>query len=272
MQATAPFALFHIPHASTDVPADIRSTILLSDVELHAELLRMTDWFTDELFQLPDNRLSRVVFPFSRLVTDPERFPDDRLEVMARRGMGAIYTQTSSGRPLRSTLAEATCQEWLERFYWPHHRQLTAMANEALSAHGAALIIDCHSFPSHPLPCDLDQTGDRPDICLGTDTFHTPSWLVQAARDAFEAEGLSVGIDRPYAGTIVPSGHYAKNERVSSLMVEVNRRLYMDESSGERSPEYPPTRRILNRVLGLVVDGAAAALGLSDNLPPHGEA
>lgn len=131
--------------------------------------------------------------------------------------------------------------------------------DQVLKTCGTALIIDCHSFPSHPLPCDIDQAEDRPDICLGTDTFHTPAWLVQAAKTAFEAEGLSVCIDRPYAGTIVPAAHFQKNVQVSSLMVEVNRGLYMDEGTGEPASEYSSMRSKLHRVLGLVLDCVAAA-------------
>lgn len=101
MPLRAPFALFHIPHAGTCIPQDVRETILLDDVELQLELLRMTDWFTDDLFDLTDERVLRVVFPYSRLVSDPERFADDQHEVMSRRGMGAIYTRTSSAQPLR---------------------------------------------------------------------------------------------------------------------------------------------------------------------------
>jgi hypothetical protein len=50
---------------------------VLSDEDLAAELLRMTDAHTDQLFRL-DPRVTRaVVFPVSRLVVDPERFSDD---------------------------------------------------------------------------------------------------------------------------------------------------------------------------------------------------
>ena len=63
-----------IPHASTEIPADLRGTLLLSDQELQTELNRITDHATDLIFQQAFPEAPAVVFPVSRLVVDPERF------------------------------------------------------------------------------------------------------------------------------------------------------------------------------------------------------
>ena len=42
----------HVPHSSTIIPPDIRQTLCLDDHELQRELLCMTDWYTDRLFDL----------------------------------------------------------------------------------------------------------------------------------------------------------------------------------------------------------------------------
>jgi len=57
--------ILHIPHASFLIPENLRSQILLSDNELAEELLLMTDWFVDALFEFP--AASVVRFPISRL-------------------------------------------------------------------------------------------------------------------------------------------------------------------------------------------------------------
>jgi N-formylglutamate amidohydrolase len=49
--------------------------------------------------------------------------------------------------------------------------------NEALAVQGWALVIDCHSFPSRRLPYEIGVKGPRPEICIGTDPFNTPSHL-----------------------------------------------------------------------------------------------
>ena len=94
-------------------------------------------------------------------------------------------------------------------------------------ANGHCLIIDGHSFPAWPLPYELQQTAFRPDFCLGTDDFHTPEELVERVEKELESYGYSTARDQPFSGTIVPMQHYRKNQRVQSLMIEINRWLYL---------------------------------------------
>lgn len=69
----------------------------------------------------------------------------------------------------------------------------------------------------------------RPEICLGTDNFHTSQKLLEAAQNAFSARGFEVGINTPFAVSIVPLEFYEKDARVQSIMIEVRRDLYMKE-------------------------------------------
>ena len=62
--------VFHIPHASTRIPLEYRGDFI--EGVLPDNLRHMTDWYTDELFDLGFGE--RIVFPVSRLVCDPERF------------------------------------------------------------------------------------------------------------------------------------------------------------------------------------------------------
>lgn len=194
----------------------------------------MTDWFTDELFSLPAQEATTIRLPVSRLVVDHERFVDDALEPMATRGMGVIDTKTAEGLPLRALPTPEERHELLVRHYHPHHRRLAGAVQGAAERNGACLLIDCHSFPSVALACDLDQAPNRPDVCIGTDSFHTPDWLPPLAAKRFAAAGLTVAVNRPYSGAIVPAAFCWRDRRVSSLMIEVSRRRYMQEDGGRR--------------------------------------
>jgi len=204
----------------------------------------MTDAYTDELFTLEG--ADRLVFPVSRLLVDPERFRDDHDEIMASRGMGAVYTHTHDGRLLRPVDDREAV---LRTFYDPHHQRLEIWAAQALNTFGDCLLVDCHSFPDQPLPCDLNHEVPRPDVCIGTDDVHTPSFLAQEAISWLKSGGVSVWLDKPYRGSIVPSCCYRKDAHVSTLMIELNRRLYMDELSGLRSPAFAETAAMTSRLL-----------------------
>ncbi|MEA2314379.1 MAG: hypothetical protein QOI03_1071 [Solirubrobacteraceae bacterium] len=164
---SGPWAVVHVPHSSAAVPEDVRATFALSDEMLQQELLRLTDRYTDEIFALDPAVAISVVFEVSRVVVDPERFLDDAIEPMASRGMGAVYTATTDGARLRVGLRETERDELLARFYEPHHEMLEAATENVLSATGRCLVIDGHSFPSEPLPSDLNQ--ERPPSGLYRD-------------------------------------------------------------------------------------------------------
>jgi N-formylglutamate amidohydrolase len=66
---------------------------------------------------------------------------------MAAKGMGAVYTHTSDGRPLRPSLDAEERQRLLDAYYVPHHRKLEQLVRSALGDCGRCLIIDGHSFP-----------------------------------------------------------------------------------------------------------------------------
>jgi N-formylglutamate deformylase len=206
------------------------------------ELLRLTDRNTDELFDLDPAIATSVVYGVSRLVVDPERFTDDAMEPMAAHGMGAVYTSTTDGARLRARLDACERAELLARFYEPHHAALEAATQAAFDATGRCLIVDAHSFPDGPLGSDLDQDPERPEVCVGTNAFHTPGQLVAEAVNGFKARGLEVAVNRPYAGALVPARWYRRDKRVSAVMIEINRRLYMDETTGKKNARFAKTK------------------------------
>ena len=209
----------------------------------------MTDAYTDELFPLTPVEAGRVIFPISRLICDVERFPADEDEPMAARGMGVIYTRTSMGAVLRVAPDAVERQSLLDRWYWPHHLKLERMVNDVVARSGGCLIVDCHSFPSVALPYEPDQAPHRADICIGTDAFHTPLLIRDAMVATAEEEGYSVSVDAPFAGALVPLPCYRKDRRILSVMIEVNRRLYMDEHSGLKNQDFGQVCAALGRLI-----------------------
>ncbi len=122
----------------------------------------------------------------------------------------------------------------------------------------AATIIDCHSFPDMPLRRDLCRKPGRPDYCFGTDDFHTPDNLIRAAHAFFKGRNLTVGINAPYSGSIVPAKYYRQDRRVQTIMLEINRRLYLNPNTGTKSIGYPTVKDTVREF----IDGLSRAMGI----------
>jgi len=221
--------LVHLPHAGTRIPPSVREAILLDDAALATELRMLTDHRTDVLAD-GTGRLgaTRVINRVSRLVVDPERFPDER-EELAAHGMGAVYTRGHALQPLRAP-SPAAVELLLSRYFRPYTATLGEVAEQLLAAHGRLTIVDLHSYPSVRLPYELHD-GPRPPLCVGTDRFHTPAWLRTLVTEVAATHHLDVGLDTPFAGTYVPEAQYGRDRRVTSVMLELRRDLYLDEAT-----------------------------------------
>jgi N-formylglutamate amidohydrolase len=230
--------ILHVPHSSTQLTDDGRRHIRLADAELAHELALLTDAHTDVIAARAAAAAAVEPHMFvnllSRLVVDPERFPDDREEMLAA-GMGAVYTRTSHGDHLRDA-DPSHLAHLLATYYHPYAAAMTSTVDGRLAATGRAVVIDVHSYPSRALPYELHADRPRPAICLGTDPVHTPPGLLAAARDAFASCGDpfdDVAENAPFAGCYVPLKHYGRDPAVTAIMIEIRRDAYMAEPGGE---------------------------------------
>lgn len=222
--------ILHVPHASRFIPADVRSELLLSDAELLEELNSMTDSRTDEIALAATVKAAvkpwLFINKFSRLVIDPERFPDDR-EIMNKVGMGAVYRKTSNGKDLRSPEFQGE-KALLDAYFHPYSKALEELVTERLTALGQVTIIDVHSYRPEQHINAVNHGQKRPAMCIGTDEVHTSSELANAARASFSPLG-DVFENEPYAGTYVPLKHYGVEPRVSSIMMETRADTFIDD-------------------------------------------
>jgi len=239
--------ILHIPHSSTNIPS--LEGYVADANKIQNEIVKLTDWYTDELFFSETD--IRIVAPFSRIFCDVERFENDEEEVMSNVGMGAVYERFDNGDLLRKVTSDLRAKI-IKDYYWKHHNAFLDKVKEELNQSNSCLIIDCHSYPSIPIIRDLDQTAIRPDFNIGIDSYHTPKNLITACIAFFEEKGYSLGVDWPYKGTIVPIEYYQKNKAVYSIMLEVNRKLYLNEPSNEKSNQFEETKQVVKGFLEFI--------------------
>ena len=212
--------ILHIPHSKTNIP--IKEGFNLDLIESETNLL--VDHETDKIFNLPS--IDKLIFEHNRIFCDVERLDDDN-EPLFQKGRGFYYTHTDKGEVLRELLPVLKSKIKSD-YYDKHHDKLQSITEEKLNKYDGVLIIDCHSFTDEPFRSDIDKTTNRPDICLGIDEYHTPNWLITQLKKGFEHYNLSVKINSPYSGTIIPLTHYKKDKRVKGIMIEINRKLYIN--------------------------------------------
>jgi len=213
--------ILHIPHSSVNIPS-LKGYVDLQ--LLFNEIGLVTDFNTDEIFNVP--KIKKVKCNFNRLFCDVERMNDDK-ELLYSVGRGFFYTKTDDGKILRN---ENSKKNIYKNFYLKHHAKFEKKIDKILEDSGVVYILDCHSFNDIPLKTDLNKTPDRADICLGIDNFHTPPFLVNYIKNIFEKHNLSVNINIPYSGTIVPNKYYMKDKRINSIMIEVNKKIYLNSN------------------------------------------
>lgn len=217
--------VLNIPHSSTFVPDWAAKDIIIPAPELSSLVDFMTDKDVDEIWGfVPDE--NKQVATVSRLVIDTERYRNDEEEAMSLKGMGLYYTHTPDGKQFR-TRTEDTYVKCLG-IYDEYHSSLEAKVTKCLDEHCKCILLDCHSFHD-----DMNYTGFHPssfpDVCVGVNDVVSAE--AQLVIDTFKSAGYTVKVNEPFAGSLVPL-KYLNDTRVQSVMIELNRRIYDNNSFG----------------------------------------
>jgi N-formylglutamate amidohydrolase len=211
--------LIHVPHSSSSFPEGSRYS--WNDLDDEERLL--IDYYTDELFvpQQESDQISNLIFPYCRLYCDVERLINDPLE---KNGLGISYSRWVSKDKYSKELRSFSSLSSVFRLYSEFH---TEASLQILKSNGFTLIIDCHSFSNQATL--LCSNPPDIDICIGYNDDETcPNHVVIGnIAQHFKSKGYKVGINAPFSNSktfFVPKQYH-------SVMIEVNKRLYMDEQT-----------------------------------------
>jgi len=162
---------------------------------------------------------------YSRLFFDPERFGDDNQEEMyVKFRLGWFYENAIlKKKPLRDSINKNKIRKYFDE----HHWLLNAKTKQKLDMFGECTIIDCHSFSNKRYWFHEDIL--LPDICIGFEKNHVDEKLVAIIKNEFKE--YSVSINKPYVGSLVPTNYWGKDFRVKSVMIEINKKLYLESDN-----------------------------------------
>ena len=227
--------LLHIPHSSYFIEDDELEKYRNRD-NLNLSIKLLTDHFTNQIFSIGNNRnVISNVFPYNRFYVDPERYFDDSKEPMVEYGQGVAYIKDCFGGVIRDK--ENINYLKIKEIYDNHHNSLNNLTEFLLEEYeGRILFLDCHSFNE-----DLVDNGKNVDICIGFGNNSPSEEIISIFKSYYESFGYSVAFNLPYSGSLVPN-KFNNNERLDSIMIEINRRIYLHKSSDDAI--YPKNNEI----------------------------
>lgn len=224
--------ILHIPHSSASMPLCYFQNQSEDNPQRDALFERskdLIDWYTDELFASGESnpQVHPAIFPLCRTLCDVERLPEDPLEA---KNLGILYFGEDERinhyglTKESSAILRQTYQQWQNNLA------------DMISSLESPLLIDCHSFSSFSTGlCEIDY--DKPvDICIGfnDDESKPDDAFIGFVADYFKGCGYRVGINVPFSN----SKTFDSNKPYHSLMIEINKSLYMDESNLEKTNNY----------------------------------
>ena len=241
--------VFNSPHSGRNYPECFLRQSRLDQLAIR----RSEDPYVDELFGSAvalGAPLLRAHFP--RAFVDVNREPyelDPRMfdgplppfanigSVRVAGGLGTVPRIVAENMDIyhgRLPVEEALNR--VDFIYKPYHATLRRLIARTHVHFGTAILIDCHSMPGN---IRVSGSGTRPDFIIG-DRYGTSASadLSKAALRLLEDMGFYAVRNKPYAGGFITE-HYGRPGRgLHALQIEVNRGLYIDETTLNKKPSF----------------------------------
>jgi N-formylglutamate deformylase len=257
--------VFDSPHSGTVFPDDFSCNA--TDWQLRMN----RDIFVDELFaHVTEQGAGLLCALFPRVFVDPNRnageidpsmlaepWPEPLKQTRKTRvGMGVIRKYIVKGVLMHDRpLPVEEVRSWLETYHAPYHQTLAEMLDRAHRRHGAVWHVNCHSTKSMGAAMNIDEGERRADVILSDlDGKTTDPDFIGFAAECFQAKGYSLSMNYPFRGAeLIHRFGDPGNDR-HSIQIEINRALYLDETTYEKSVAFEAFRQDLREVTARLAD------------------
>lgn len=259
-QAGLPLVL-DSPHSGNRFPADFDAVVS------EAELREAEDCYVDELWGgAPALGAPLLAALFPRTYLDPNRHAADidpdliegawHGEIVAsgkaRLGKSLVWRTLEDGRPIYGRKLKADeVRLRIERYHAPYHAALRTLLDNAHRRFGAVWHINCHSMRAVAGRQSDDGEGRaRADIVLGDrDGTTCDPGFTEFVRATLAGMGYDVRVNDPYKGVELVRAYSDPRAGRHSLQIELNKRLYMNEATLQKSADFGELQRKLHALL-----------------------
>jgi N-formylglutamate amidohydrolase len=173
-----------------------------------------------------------------------------------QRGLGLLKRLSRYGTQMQEgkfTVAEV--QERLDRYHEPYHQELARILAGFHSRYGAAFQVSFHCMSAIGAPTHADPGKDRSDFCIGDvhGATCTPEFLELVA-GTLKGLGHTVSINFPYYGGYLTRRHSNPAKGISSIFIEINKRMFIDTKTFKKTEGYARTQASVEALVKRVVE------------------
>ena len=224
--------LLAIPHSSTKLMDLELKNLLISDIK--RESILNADLYTNELFDSFDlkNDVMKVVFDVSRYSIDVERYWDNDKEICYNKGKGKFYTKLDNGLVYRKE--NDITSDYNEKYFSYHNTLKDMIENKHCN-----FLIDCHSFN------DFDNKYTAFCIGFNNDKTKPSKKLIDDICILLSKFNKTFSFNFPYSGSMTVN----TNNEYKSLMIEVNKNLYLKNNYIDKKSDFYKTHNLITSIL-----------------------
>ena len=251
--------LVSIPHSGEKI---VEETYWLKELD-EVTLMYDVDRFIDQMYESTLNQynIPRVLTGYHRYVVDCNRWTTDvdcdsvegSTNPSGSHPTGLHWIKTTAGfvlikKPLNQELHKTIVKKYYEGFF----REIDSLYDSWNQKKVKQTYhLDLHSMPSRGTKAHRDPGEDRADIVIGNEVGKTATqeWTEKVSA-AYRNQGFSVRLNYPYTGGTIVEKYGRLDQGHQALMIELNRKLYMDEKTKQIIPEKAEAvKRRLNKVV-----------------------
>ncbi len=248
-----------IPHSGEKVPAEtpwlqgLPESVLMCDVDRYVE-----DLYRGTLSHL---EIQHVTTEWHRYVVDLNRLAEDHDASTVegspnpagqfRRGIHWAHT-TKHDVLLAAPISMRLHQQLILKYFDPFHQNLRETFQRARNRGVLEILhLDLHSMPSVGTSEHRDPGQRRADVVISDNKGKsTDPEFFELVCGAYQKAGFSVAKNWPYFGGRITEFYGRPSEQHHAIQVELNRALYMDETTKKARRElWPPLEKKLEQAL-----------------------
>ena len=254
------------PHSGRTYPEEFAQQSCLAEIVLR----QSEDCFVDRLVAPAPTKLEVPLISalFPRVFVDPNReateldqdmfaerlkLPVNASSPRVLAGLGVIPRLAANEQEIYALkLPSAEAERRLDLFYRPYHRALGDLIAATKRQFGVCVMLDCHSMPSAGAWMDGLHTRQRIDVdyvlgdCFGASCAER---LTATAEACLLERGAKVRRNNPYSGGYVAQAYGRPGQGVHVLQLEINRALYMTETTLEPAKGFAAIQDVLKGLI-----------------------